>query len=151
MTKAKISVTQRTYAKLVEKRVLLENIIALEQKEKAMENGNRLENIQNSDAEFHPSLNVNEFRLREVKEIIQGVEVIKPEKQNKVVQIGNVVVMEYQQSKQTVTMRVDGVSCEKNVLSLQSPLGKLIQGKAVGESIEINKQPVIIKEIKLPE
>lgn len=148
MAKAKIPVLQKTYAQLVEKKVLLESIISFEQKEKAIENGNRLENIQNSDAEFHQSLNFNEARLREIKALIESAEVTKPERQNKIVKIGNIVTLKY--PKQTITMTLDGMSFEKGVVSLESPLGSKIFGKKAGDFISLNGMEIKIEEIQFP-
>ncbi len=148
MAKAKIPVLQKTYAQLVEKKVLLESIISLEQKEKALENGNRLENIQNSDSEFHPSLTVNEVRLREIKQLISIAQVTKPERQNQVVKIGSIVTLKY--PKQTITMSFDGMSFEKGTVSLQSPLGSKIFGKKAGDFISLNDMEIKIEEIQFP-
>lgn len=151
MTKDRIiiPVTRKTYDIMIEKRVLLETQIMLEQKDKALEMGNKTENLQDSTVEFHPTLTVSETRLRDIKNALANVEIVNPENQNKVVKIGNIVVLQY--PAQEVTMRVDGASYEKNVLSLQSPLGKLIEGQPVGKEVEVNKLKVIIKEIRFPE
>ena len=144
-----IPVTRATYDIMVEKRVILENIIALERKEKALENGNRSENLQDSTVEFHPNLKVNQARLEEIEAALKKVEVTKPQSQKDFVKVGNVVVLKF--PDQVVTMTVDGVSYAKNALSLQSPLGLLIKGKKIGDEVELNNKKVIIQEIKFPE
>ncbi len=152
MTKDKritIPVTRKTYDVMLEKKVLLETAIMFEHKEKALENGNKTENLQDSTVEFHPTLTVSETRLHDIKKALENVEIVSPEMQQEVVKIGNIVVLQY--PTQLVTMRVDGISYEKNVLSLQSPLGKLIMGHPVGKEVEVNKLKVIIKKIHLPE
>lgn len=149
MAEAKIRVTKDTFALMIEKRTLLENLCDIEKKEKAIENANRTENIQNSTVEFHNNLTVNEIRLREIKAEIRNVDIIQPEKQNQVVKIGNFIVLKY--PDQTHTMKLDGASYQKNVISLMTPIGRELLGKKVGDSILVNgTTKVIIKEILLP-
>lgn len=149
MAKAKIPVTKGTFALMIEKLTLLESLCAIEKKEKAIENENQTENRQNLDVDRHDNLTVNEIRLKDLKAEIKNVDVVTPERQNQVVQVGSIINLKYPTG--IVTMTVDGLSYNKNVISVGSPIGLQLLGKKAGDTVLINgKTEVLIQEILLP-
>ncbi|MFZ4631792.1 MAG: hypothetical protein ACOYL8_01125 [Patescibacteria group bacterium] len=145
-----IPVTRKTYEIMLKKENELNELIGDGQKEKALENENRNENLQDSTAEFHEDLKVYRSRREDLKKDLEKIEVIQPEPQNKIVKIGNAVVLRTK-TNEVATRILDGLSYSKNVCSLKSALGNLIYGKKVGDIVSLNNKEYTIQEILLPE
>ena len=91
-----------------------------------------------------------ENKVGQIKGLINNATVLYPDKQNLVVDIGNRANI--QTPKGEMTIILEGVGWpEKNIISVDSPLGKGIIGKKRGDSITLSSGiTVIIKEIGYP-
>lgn len=144
----KIPVTQTTYELMIEKKILLQNLVALENGEKALENDFRMESLKNQNSEFRQNIVINQRALDDHLLLLDRVKVVTPAQQNEVVKVGSIVVLKF--PDQVVTMTFDGMSFTKGVISVESPLGQKMYGKKVGDTFEVNQKIVTIQEIQLP-
>jgi len=110
------------------------------------------------DGNFQDGL-IQEARLQtEIKElmgILNGFEVIEPEKQTEVVKIGNGILIHFEDTGQELEVILDGFAVSENYVSAESLLGANLLGKRSGERVEFgtsgNTKSVLVKEIYLPE
>jgi len=101
---------------------------------------------------FQEDLNLMDYRLVELKNVLEHSELIKPppkEKQN-IVSLGAVVTLEEKDGKINEFMIVSSLEANPNEgkISNLSPVGKAIFGKKIGEEVLITSPIKIVYKIK---
>lgn len=104
---------------------------------------------------------INEMKtqseIARLKKILHDAKVVEPEKQNKVIKVGNTAGLVIGDEPEVKYFRIDGVSVDLSEpqITTESPLGKVILGKKVGEIVGYQAVDgnikVKVKEIKLPQ
>lgn len=101
---------------------------------------------------FQEDLNLMDYRLVELKNVLEHSELIKPppkEKQN-IVSLGAVVTLEEKDGKINEFLIVSSLEANPNEgkISNLSPVGKAIFGKKIGEEVLITSPIKIVYKIK---
>lgn len=101
---------------------------------------------------FQEDLNFMEYRLADLKNVLEHAETIKPpakEKQN-IVNLGAIVTLEEKDGKINEFMLVSTQEANPNEgkISNLSPVGKAIFGKKIGEEVLITSPIKIVYKIK---
>ena len=79
-----------------------------------------------------------ENRIFELEQIIKSASIIKKEKQNNRIQVGSLVLIENNNQKEEFQIvGSEETNPIQNKISFQSPLGKALLGKSIGETINI--------------
>lgn len=152
MTKREYRLTQAGVAELQEE--------LKELKDRRLQVADKLKNARelgdlSENAEYHAAREEQiqvENRLSEIEQILSHVEIIKEPKNNGAVALGNTVVLDNGHSRELTIVGSVEADPQENKISDESPLGKAILGKKVGEKVEINtpagKTVYTIKKIK---
>ncbi len=93
-------------------------------------------------------------RIRELKQKLQNVEIIKPREETNEVGIGNEVVVRYNKEKEDKVFTIVGpVDSElhEGWISHKTPLGKSLLGAEVGEFVEMKLGDGMVARIKVKE
>lgn len=89
-----------------------------------------------------------EARISELEQIVQNVSIIKKPKGNSEVRLGNSVTLKAgsktQQFQVVGTMEADPL---KGKISDESPLGKQLIGKKIGDKVEVHNSPSVTYKI----
>ena len=137
---------------IAELRAELEAIISqrsaiIERIKLAREFGDLSENAEYSAARLEQSR--AESRFEEVENILKNSEVMSSPKKKNIVELGNTVVLKNSDGERSFTI-VGSVEADpmKGKVSNESPIGKSLMGKKVGEEVEIIT-PVATTKYKL--
>jgi transcription elongation factor GreA len=96
-----------------------------------------------------------EKRVKDLEEILSRIEIVEPEEQNEVVDLGTGVILKFENESISKYI-LDGFSLEAlgDRISIYSPLGKAIVGARKGEEVIFrvgeNERKVTVVEIYLP-
>ena len=132
------------HRKVVVRHELLEQVVA------ARAHGDLSENF-----EYHAAKkekNKNESRIRYLERMIRTANVIDDSSAEDEVGINNTVTVEYIEDKETeeyklvTTVRADSF---KNLVSIESPLGKAIIGKKEGDIVKVHVNDNISYDVKI--
>lgn len=132
------------HRKVVVRHELLEQVVA------ARAHGDLSENF-----EYHAAKkekNKNESRIRYLERMIRTANVIDDSSAEDEVGINNTVTVEYIEDKETeeyklvTTVRADSF---KNLVSIESPLGKAIIGKKEGDIVKVHVNENISYDVKI--
>jgi transcription elongation factor GreA len=91
-------------------------------------------------------------RITETTDLINKANIIKPSKNSDIVELGSTVtVLSNKKEKTYQILGSSETNPDKGIISHNSPIGKSLIGKKVGEevSIEINKKEVDFKILKI--
>ncbi len=95
--------------------------------------------------------NVCHSNLKNLREKLFNVEIIKPQKETDVIKIGNTVVVQFKDKKKSEKFTIlgsDDVGYQKECISYTAPLSQAILGKKAGESV-VFKSPKGKQEVKI--
>jgi len=141
MLREKILLTPEGYKRMKKE---LEELIKFRRREvterlkEALEFGHFEENAEYEDARSEQAF--IERRIAELDRILSSAEVIKKAKDNAIVRLGTIVVIENKNSGEIITgLIVSTVEADpvKNRISNKSPVGSAIIGKKVGEEVDV--------------
>ena len=141
MLREKILLTPEGYKRMKKE---LEELIKFRRREvterlkEALEFGHFEENAEYEDARSEQAF--IERRIAELDRILSSAEVIKKAKDNAIVRLGAIVVIENKNSGEIITgLIVSTVEADpvKNRISNKSPVGSAIIGKKVGEEVDV--------------
>jgi len=141
MVREKILLTPEGYKRMKKE---LEELIKFRRREvterlkEALEFGHFEENAEYEDARSEQAF--IERRIAELDRILSSAEVIKKAKDNAIVRLGTIVVIENKNSGEIITgLIVSTVEADpvKNRISNKSPVGSAIIGKKVGEEVDV--------------
>jgi len=95
-----------------------------------------------------------EERISEIKMLIRNAKIIKKPKNNKKVEIGSTIKLQQLNNKNKLIFTLVGsgeANPEKGLISIQSPLGSALLGKAKGEQVEVKtpQRKIIYKIISI--
>lgn len=106
-------------------------------------------------AEYHAAREEQiqlENRLSEVEQILSHVEIIKEPVNSNEVELGNTVILDNGSSRELTIVGSVEADPKQNKISDESPLGRAILGRKVGDEVEIStpsgKTVYVIKKIK---
>lgn len=145
----KMLLTRESYEKLERELEYLSTTIRVEIAQNlkvAAEYGDLREN-----AEFEAEKdrqNVVEVRIRELRDVLKGCEIIKHEIGSDIIKIGSVVKLydeKFNDEEEYTIVDVIQANPLEFKLSYESPVGKLLLGKKIGDKIEVELNNEIIK------
>jgi len=95
--------------------------------------------------------NVCHSNVKNLREKLFNVEIIKPQKETNVIKIGNTVVVQLKDKKKSEKFTIlgsDDVGYQKDCISYTTPLSQAILGKKAGKSVSF-KTPKGKQEVKI--
>lgn len=94
-----------------------------------------------------------ENKIRRLKSLIYGKEIVNPVKQDEVVELGSVILLSFLSNNREEQVILDGAGFKRDtlkVISVDSPIGQKLLGKKRQDKICHQQTEIIVKDIFYP-